>query len=343
VGGTETVSTIDCHAHVVPDGLLAEVAGSSAGVDGVTARKVEQGWLVELPGAGERLVRERMSQSERRLGYLSTVGVDAQLVAPWLDVQPTPAMSAGAARRWARRLNDAIREHASAGSAGTFATVALDDPDTAAADLADAVERDGMSGLILGTDPAHCANLADPRLTPLWTAVESLGVPVLLHPSSAGPSRVLPDSADFANAYCRLVDTSFAVARLVLSGVLDRHPRLRLVTVHGGGFLPFQSGRLDGAHRADRLASYQLERDRPSDYLADLYYDTVAMSPQAIRFLADLVGPERVLLGTDYPFALGDPDPVGSVASAGLAPAAAAAVLGGNIAGLISRSERVRS
>jgi aminocarboxymuconate-semialdehyde decarboxylase len=334
------MSAIDCHAHVVPAEFLSEVE-RAGGHDGVTARKVEQGWLVELPGAGERLVRQRMCRSRLRLEYLSTVGIDRQVVAPWLDVQPTEAMSAAAARSWASRLNEAIREHASDGSAGAFATVALDDPDSAAADLADAVERDGMSGLILSTDPAHCDNLADPRLAPLWTAAESLGVPVLLHPSSDGPSRVLPDSADFANAYCRLVDTSFAVARLLLSGVLDRHPHLKLITVHGGGFLPFQSGRLDGAHRADRLAAHEIERDRPSDYLADLYYDTVALSAQSIRFLVDLVGPQRVLLGTDYPFALGDPDPVGTVTSVGLAPAAASAVLGGNIAGLISRSERV--
>jgi aminocarboxymuconate-semialdehyde decarboxylase len=339
----EAIETVDCHAHVVPEVLLAEVAG--AGHDGVAARKVEHGWLVELPGAGERLVRERMSRADRRLDYLSSVGIGRQVVAPWLDVQPTPAMPAGAARSWARRLNGALREYATDGSAGTFATVALDDPDAAADDLAEAVGPDGMSGLILSTDPAHCTSLADRRLDPVWTAAASLGVPVLLHPSSDGPSRVLPDSADFGNAYCRLVDTSFAVARLVLSGVLDRHPGLALITVHGGGFVPFQSTRLDGAHRADKLASYRIERERPSDYLGDLYYDTVAMSAPAIRFLADLVGPERVLLGTDYPFGLGDPDPVGTVAAAGLAPEAAAAVLGGNLVGLLSRnlsrSERV--
>lgn len=340
MGGATVTRTIDCHAHVVPEPLLAEVA-VGGDRDGVTARKVEQGWLVELPGAGERLVRNRMSGAEHRLDYLSTVGIDEQLVAPWLDVQPTPAMAAAAARSWARRLNGAIREHASAKAAGTLATVALDDPDTAASDLAEAIERDGMSGLILSTDPAHCASLADRRLDPLWSAAESLGVPVLLHPSTDGPARVLPGSAEFGNAYCRLVDTTFAVARLLLSGVLDRHPRLRLITVHGGGFLPFHSGRLDGAHRADKLASYQIERDRPSDYLAELYYDTVAMSAPAVRFLVDLVGPRRVLLGTDYPFALGDPDPVGTVRAAGLSPVEIAAVLGGNVTELILRRERV--
>jgi len=333
-----TPEVIDCHAHVVPEELLAEVAGGTW--DGVTVRRTEQGWLVTLPGTGERPVRERMCRADRRIAYLAGTGIDRQLVSPWLDVQPTAAMPAGTARAWARRLNEALREHAADGAAGALATVALDDPETAAGDLAEEVTRHGMSGLVLSTDPAHHTSLADPRLEPLWTAAASLGVPVLLHPSADGPSRVLPDSADFANAYCRLVDTSFAVARLLLSGVLDRHPALRLVTVHGGGLVPFQSGRLDGAHRADRLASYRIEREKPSDYLADLYYDTVALSAPAIRFLVDLVGADRVLLGTDYPFALGDPDPVGTVAAAGLPPAATTAVLGGNVAGLIQGSVR---
>ncbi|OLF05971.1 hypothetical protein BLA60_33465 [Actinophytocola xinjiangensis] len=329
---------VDCHAHVVPEPLLAEVAGGAW--DGVTARHTDNGWLVSLPGTGERLVRERMCRAERRLEYLAGTGIDRQVVSPWLDVQPTAGMSPGAARSWARRLNEALREHTGEGTAGRLATVALDDPDTAAADLAEEITRHGMSGLVLSTDPANATTLADPRLEPLWTVAAELGIPVLLHPSADGPSRVLPDSDEFANAYCRLVDTSFALARLLLSGVLDRHPALRLVTVHGGGLVPFQSGRLDGAHRADRLAAHRIERDRPSDYLADLYYDTVALSAPAIRFLVDLVGPDRVLLGSDYPFALGDPDPVGTVTAAGLTPAATTAVLGGTVTGLIQGSVR---
>lgn len=333
---TDTAKIIDCHAHVVPEELLAEIADGAW--DGLTASATEHGWLVSLPGCDERLVRQRMCRADRRLEYLSGTGIEQQILSPWLDVQPTPAMTPPSARSWARRLNEALRVQAD-GAAGAFATVALDDTDDAAADLTEEVRGHGMCGLVLSTDPAHCESLADPRLEPLWAAAADLGVPVMLHPSADGPSRVLPDSGDFANAYCRLVDTSFAVARLLLSGVLDRHPALRLITVHGGGLVPFQSGRLDGAHRADRLASYRIERDRPSDYLADLYYDTVALTAPAIRFLADLVGPDRVLLGTDYPFALGDPDPVGTVAAA-LPPAATAGVLGGTVTGLIQRKAR---
>lgn len=330
---------VDAHAHTVPLPLLEAVAQRSD-VDGVTAREVEQGWAVELPGAGVRVIRPPMFRSELRADYRSRTGIAGQLLSPWLDLQPTPEMSAAAARSWAGRVNGALCAEVGDGAPGALATVALDDPERAAKDLEIAVVDDGMSGLVLSTDPVHCRDLADRRLDPLWAAAEGLGVPVLLHPSSTGPARALPDSAEFGNAYCRLVDTTFAVARLILSGALDRFPALRLVTVHGGGFLPFQSGRLDGAHRADALASHEIARERPSAYLPDLYYDTVAMTPEAIGFLVGTVGPGQVLLGTDYPFPLGDPHPVTTVQSARLAPDATTAVLGGNLGELLTRSPR---
>lgn len=324
---------VDCHAHTVPEELLASLVDSSRS-DGIAVRSVPEGWAVQLPGQSERLVRRPMASAKLRLSTIAEQGIEAQLIAPWLDMQPTEAMTPSAARSWARQLNEALAEHSRDASVGQLATVALDDTDAAAADLAGAV-RDGFAGLVLSTDPVHCENLGDRRLEPLWAAAESLGVPVMLHPAADGPARALPDSAAFGNAYCRLVDTSFAVARLVLAGVLDRHPGLRLITVHGGGFLAFQGGRLDGAHRADALARFEIERDRPSDYLGDLYYDTVALSGPAIRFLVELVGASHVLLGTDYPFRIGDPQPVATVSSLALSADENAAVLGGNLMALL--------
>jgi aminocarboxymuconate-semialdehyde decarboxylase len=327
---------VDCHAHAVPEQLLTGV-GERRDPDGVEVRQVDGGYAVTMPGGSERLVRPRMTRTGLREAAMAGQGIDQQLVAPWLDIQPVATMPEQHARSWARRLNEALLETAADSAVGFLASVALDDPATAADDLAVAVEA-GMRGLILSTDPEHCDSLGDSRLDPLWAAAAALRVPVMLHPSADGPARALPNSEPFGNVYCRLVDTSFAVARLILSGVLDRHPDLRLITVHGGGLVPFQSGRLDGGHRADALASYQIERDRPSDYLGDLFYDTVAMTPAAIRFLVDTMGASHVLLGTDYPFALGDPDPVGAVESVGLDPADARAVLGGNLLSLLERA-----
>jgi aminocarboxymuconate-semialdehyde decarboxylase len=325
---------VDCHSHVVPEALLRGLDRR----DAVTAAEVDGGWRLTLPGAGERLLRPGMTRGAARADYLDRQGIDRQLLSPWLDVQPTPAMPAGEARSWARRLTGALL--AAAAEAGrdekVLASLALDDPDLAAADLSDAVANDGAAGLVLSTNPYHTENLADRRLEPLWAAAEQLGVPVLLHPPADGPSRSMPGSDGFGNAYCRLVDTSFAVATLILGGVLDRHPGLRLITVHGGGFLPYQGLRLDGAHRADALSGHVLEREKPSAYLRDLWFDTVAMTSAAIAFLARTVGADRVLLGTDHPFPIGDPHPVRTARGAGLTPADEAGVLGGNLTGLLA-------
>ena len=324
---------IDIHAHALPAALLDEVTARE--VDGVSAARADGGWLVSLPGSpAPRLVRPLMADAGRRAAWAADRGLTTQVVSPWLDAQPTAAMPEAAARDWARRLNAALTEQEQGQGQGqdtghaVLATVAL--TSQAGSDLRQAVEEDGLAGLVLSTNPAGVTDLADPALEDLWETAAGLGVPVVLHPPADGPARALPDSAEFGNTFCRLVDTTFAVTKLLLSGVLDRHPALRLVVVHGGGFLPYQSMRLDGGHRADALSGYRIERDRPSDYLQDLYFDTVALRSASIRFLAGVAGAGHVLLGSDYPFPLGDPDPAGTVRAAGLRPADTASVLGAN-------------
>jgi aminocarboxymuconate-semialdehyde decarboxylase len=325
---------IDTHVHALPAALLAELIEHE--VDGVTATKVDGGWLVALPGAGTKLVRPLMVDADKRAARAAALGLTGQIVSPWLDAQPTPGMADEIARDWARRLNSALREQEP--DAGALATVAL--TTHAALDLATAVDRDGMAGLILSTNPVGVSELASPALEALWEAAAGLGIPVVLHPPTDGPSHALPDSADFGNTFCRLVDTTFAVAKLLLSGVLDRHPTLRLVVVHGGGFLPYQSMRLDGGHRADALQHFTIAREHPSDYLRDLHFDTVALSADSIRFLVDTVGADRVVLGSDYPFPLGDRTPVQTVRAAGLPDTDTAAVLGRNAERLFAAPAR---
>ncbi|HEY1822279.1 MAG TPA: amidohydrolase family protein [Trebonia sp.] len=335
--GHESAPVIDIHVHALPLALLREISDRT--VDGWSADRVDGGWRVSLPGDDSpRLVRAPMTDTGRRADWAAAQGLTRQVVSPWLDAQPVGAMPQAAARDWARRLNAALAEQENAAGNDKLATVAL--TSHAAGDLRQAVEEDGMAGLILSTNPPGAADLADPVLEGLWEAAAGLGVPVVLHPPTDGPARALPGSAEFGNTYCRLVDSTFAVTKLLLSGVLDRYPRLRLVVVHGGGFLPYQSMRLDGGHRADALSGYQIARDRPSDYLGDLFFDTVAMRPEAVRFLAEIAGPDHVLLGSDYPFPLGDRNPAGTVRSAGLGDAATAAVLGGNASQLFPAAAR---
>jgi aminocarboxymuconate-semialdehyde decarboxylase len=328
---------IDCHAHTVPAALLDDLSSRADGIHGFTARRADDGWLVQQPGEADPLqLSVKMVDAELRDKWRADQDVSAQVMSPWMDIQPTAAMRPAEARDWARRLNAAMVELAADEDQPVLATVAAHEPDAAAEDLREAVQANGMNGLLLNTDPPGQPNLGAPDLEPLWAAAEDLGVPVMVHPPTDGPSARLPGIDGFGNVFGRLIDSTLAVSRLILSGVLDRHPRLVLVLVHGGGFLPFQSQRFDGGHRLPPLAASELERETPSAYLEDLYYDTVAMSSPSIRFLSDVVGSSRLLFGSDYPFTLGGPTPVRAVHDADLDDVDA--VLGENAHSLFTRS-----
>ncbi|HKN99408.1 MAG TPA: amidohydrolase family protein [Pseudonocardiaceae bacterium] len=328
----------DVHAHVVPASLLTDLERSPA--HGFAARRGDAGWVVSVPGAGDtRPIRPRMTEPAARRAWLSGTGITRQVLSPWLDVQFGPGMSPADARSWAVLLNDALCQTVADAGPDTvgLATVAVDDGEAAAEDARTVLARPELAGVVLNTNPPDGTVLHDPKLEPLWTVLAELGAPVLLHPPTCGPSGELPTLGGLGNVYGRLVDNTFAVTELILHGVLDRHPGLRLVLVHGGGFLPYAAARLDGGHRVGEAHAGDLARDRPSDYLPDLYFDTVTLSAPAVAFLAGLVGPGHLLLGSDYPFALGDPDPVGTVRAAGLGDDTEA-VLGGNAADLFWRN-----
>ncbi|MDN3351216.1 amidohydrolase family protein [Actinomadura sp. DC4] len=325
-----TRAAIDVHAHVVPPSLLAGL--SSAPIHGFTAERVERGWVVTVPGSGPtRPVGARMTEVGPRRTWMSRTGVSEQILSPWMDVQ-SGALEPGAARDWANRLNDAMAETAATLGNGTraLATVATCDGESAVEGLEDVRARPEMAGVLLNTAPREGAALHDPEFADFWAAAERYGVPIMLHPPTCGPSNALPTLGGMGNVHGRLIDNTLAVTELILHGLLDRHPGLTLVLVHGGGFLPYQAARLDGGYRTKEIFAGELARGLPSAYLPSLYYDTAALSAPAIAFLTRLAGADRVLLGSDYPFALSDPEPVRTVLDAGLTPDETAAVLGAN-------------
>ena len=170
--------------------------------------------------------------------------------------------------------------------------------------------------------------LADRSLDPFWKAAAELAAPVMLHPF------LLEAVERFGRHYLHNLvgypfETTLAAGSLILGGTLDRFPDLDVVLVHGGGFLPYHVGRFDRGHavrpevRADGAAL-------PSSYLRRFHYDTLVQFPPALAYLVALVGADRVLLGSDHPFWLGDPEPARVVREAGLSAAAQAAILGDN-------------
>jgi aminocarboxymuconate-semialdehyde decarboxylase len=306
---------IDAHAHIVPESLLTDSA----------FRRTDKGWVFTTPGAGDtRPIGPRMTNVDPRRAWLAGTGVTKQILSPWLDIQEN-------GRDWTLRLNDAMCE-----SADTFETVALasvdpTDADQAAQDLVEAMKAPQLVGLMLSTDPANCPPLHSDHYDPLWTAAAEHGVPIMLHPSTCGPH------GDLGNVHGRLVDNTLALSNLILHGLFDRFPGLKLLAVHGGGFLPYQAGRLDGGYRTGETKAAELERGKPSAYLTDFYYDTVALTAPSVAYLAENIAPGRVMLGSDYPFAIGDPQPATTVLDAGLTRESTDSVMHGAAADLFGK------
>jgi len=206
-------------------------------------------------------------------------------------------------------------------------TVPLQDPGRAAAAIADMTGTPGLPGVMIGTR-AGDRELDDPALTPFWEAADAAGALVYVHPGFAGSPRY----SDFGlvNGLARVEDGTVTLARLLYAGIPARYPRARIVAAHGGGALPYVLGRLARNHAINTGSTAD-----PVESFAWLYFDSVVFDPAVLAFLVAKAGPLRVMLGSDYPFPIGDLAPRDVVERAALRDAARAAILGGNAARLL--------
>jgi len=317
-------SVLDVHAHFVPPRAIEE-ARRRPDAFGVGVETLSDGRArLAFPGSGwtRPMLPKLVELRERRRG-MAAGGVGQQLLAPWMDVVGY-ALAPETGRRWSRLLNTALAEALAEDGSGAFAgvaTVPLQDPAAAAAELEHAVGALGLAGVQIGTNVLG-APLGAAGLDPFWAAAVAARTPVILHPwHVAGEDRL------GAHGLLQLLgypfDTTLAAASLVLDGVADRFPDLAVILVHGGGFFPYQAGRLERGHRLQKGPGRA-----PRDALGWFYYDTITHWAPPLRYLAEVAGADRLLLGSDYPFDVGDPDPVGSVRGAGLGAPAERAILG---------------
>ncbi|HTS95190.1 MAG TPA: amidohydrolase family protein [Streptosporangiaceae bacterium] len=316
----DTLAAVDVHAHLVPPGLLDAVrAGEFPGL------AVDESGGAPLLAAGpDRLgpAGRDITDVATRLRWMDEHSIAEQWVSPWIDLFTWHAFGAGEGRRWAAATNEALAGCVRAGQGRLRLVPAVDlsaGPGAAADDVTALAERFDSPAVLLSTHPAGASSAADESLAPLWARLEEFGRPVLLHPPGNGPAqRLVPPVMQ--NVAGRLIDTSSAVLRLMDGGLFERHPGLRVIVVHGGGLLPYQAFRLDGLARAGLLARTGMT-EPPSRLLRRLFFDTVALDAPSIEFLVRRVGADRVLLGSDRPFPIADPDPVGTLRGADL-PAA---------------------
>ena len=215
--------------------------------------------------------------------------------------------------------------------------VALQHPDLAASQLEHAVKELGHRGVML-TGSVDGRELADPVNNPFWAKAEELSAVVFIHPRGfvEGESR-LQGNGRLGNIIGNPLETTVALSHLIFEGTLDRYPGLKVVGAHGGGYLPSYIGRSDHCHTSDDRGCSGEEQKKPSDYLKQIYFDSLVYRTQNLQQLIDEAGAAQIVLGTDYPYGMQNRNAVAHILSVpGLTDEQREAILGGTLAKLLN-------
>lgn len=324
---------IDFHTHIIPppgvmpDWSAALGAGrwpslTADGDDGLATLRLGEQVMMRID--------ERFWSPERRIVDMDRQGVDVQVLSPIPLLSGYMAPAEGN-QQVARFLNEHIAGIV-ARIPGRFAgmgTVPLQSPDLAIAELRFLNETAEIRAVQIGTCPAGL-DLDNPILFPFFEACQDLDFPVFVHPMQplVGGDRL--SSYYLPNIAGNPLELGLAMTKLIVGGVLERLPKLRICFAHGGGAFPAILGRVDKGFAVRSEMKVNIDRP-PSDYLSRLYVDSLTFDPDTLKLAIGKIGPERVILGSDYPFGLSDPDPVKTIEGAGLPAATVKGILEDNI------------
>ena len=317
--------TVDIHAHISPEGLLSAMA-EGRNWHGIPA--------AELLPVHEYTPRT-MWTPEQRLRNMDELGVDVHVLSTnsflYFYERDTTAATARA-----RESNDHVAkltiEHPDR-FAG-FATLPMQDVAASIAELERAVGALGLKGAMIG-DHVNGATYDDPSFLPFWKAAEALGAVLFIHQS--GDTTVSSRSDRYLLPYTigNLVDRTVTFASFVYGGVMDACPDLKVCLAHGGGYASYGTGRMDRGWQVRAEARVNIQQP-PSAYLGRFWYDCLTHSEDALRYLIDTVGIDRIVFGTDWPFEMAIDDPVNWVRGMSrLTDDEKDAILGGNIIRLL--------
>jgi aminocarboxymuconate-semialdehyde decarboxylase len=314
---------VDAHAHLVPPDLLSAIRKNAARFPNV--RQIEDGGSLALAFAGgkpTRPVSKPLSDIPARLAWMAKQGIDTQVLGGWVDMfgyeLPGPEAEA-----WARLTNDALLAAAKAEPRFVpLATVPLGDGERAATVLKAAMAA-GFPGSMIGTLPRGAGSTLDHAdLDPFWQAADETGAFIHIHPSfDAGDVRV--NDFGLANGLGRVTDAVIAVARLISAGHVAKYKNAKIFAPLGAAALPFVLGRLKRNHAITPSVG------DPVAGLAAIYTDTILHDVRTLKFVIEMMGTERLMMGSDMPFPIGDTEPAKIVVDAGLTAAQTASINGG--------------
>lgn len=308
---------IDVHAHCIPNEFRGwlDRSGPTLGAHVVSTPGGQCVRFERGQQTGPQYSWKSLTDTKARLAEMDRMGIDIQLIAGWADLSGYEIASEHALE-YAKVHNESLAAEAAKapGRLRPIGTVPVQDGTLAVTALEHAMDDLGMVGVQLSTRVGDRFLDTQPGLDEFWSAAEAKGAFMVLHP--VRPLMGTPVERYFMdNSVARPAETSMVLAGLIFSGVLERHPGLKICAVHGGGFLPYQIGRLDKAHRQAPTVAGKDTSTPPSETLSRTYVDTVVHDPITLRYTIDRMGVDKVLLGTDYPFPMGDQDPVSLVRS----------------------------
>jgi aminocarboxymuconate-semialdehyde decarboxylase len=318
---------IDCHSHIeIPEAvsLLPRNADPLASVS-PKSKSIQERLTISL--------KDQLENPGRRIADMEKMRLDLTIlsIAPphfYYNLERETAIAV--TQRQNDRLAEVVRAYPEKFIG--MATVPLQNVEAAAAEMERAVRDLNLKGVEVGSN-IRGRYLGDPLFWPFYETVASLDVPIFIHPRDVAGSDRMKDFY-FGNLIGNPLDTTIAAAHIIFSGVLDRFPGLKIILAHAGGQLPYICGRFRHGFNV-RPECKEFIKTSPLDYVKKFYFDTIAHDADSLRFLISRVGADHVLMGTDYPYDMGDMDPVRTVEELTELPAdQASKIMGENAASL---------
>jgi aminocarboxymuconate-semialdehyde decarboxylase len=300
--------TIDVHAHVLTEDMMRLMRREAPDIGPTLSEVDETGGVLQVGTIVQRPFPRGAWDLELRLRDMDQSEVDVQV----LSVCPQtflydrdPALTATLSAIQNDEIAKIVRQQPDRFMG--IATLPMQDPQRAVTELRRAMTQLGLKGIQIGSH-IEGRNLDDPGLEPLWAAAAELGAFILVHPQkTAGGDRL--KSYYLKNLIGNPLDTTIAAASLVFGGVLERYPDLKFCFAHGGGFMPYQTGRMNHGYAVRPEGKVHL-KEAPEVSIRRLYFDCILHFEPALRYLVETFGADHVLLGSDYPFDMGMMDGV---------------------------------
>ena len=315
------VKTIDVHAH-----CNFREAGALLGEEGT---RIQAGTNV---GAQETFI-----ELGQRLAAMDAQAVDVEI----LSINPFwYNRDSDLAAQIVKIQNEKLAEFCAAHSDrfAAFASLTLQAPDLAVQELEIAVKKQGLKGAAIGSS-VNGVDFSDPKFHPVWAKAEELGAPLFIHPRGIPElNKRLAGNGWLDNTIGYPFDTTLALSHLIFEGTLDRFPGLKVIAAHGGGYLPAYADRIDhGCMVQPKGCNPDIQlKKKPTEYLKQIYFDSLVFTPEALRHLVAQVGANQIMLGSDYPFPW-EPKPVDHIfASTSLSDDEKADILGRTAAKLFN-------